>query len=73
MMGRPGRGLMTTGSFRSTSFVTHASWFLPLMFIASEPHTPSRQERLSESVSSSALMRTSASRSMRSEGPISTS
>ena len=73
MMGSPGRGLMTTGSFSSTSFVTHASPFLPLMFIASDPHTPSRHERRSDNVSSSVLMRTRASRSIRSEGPISMS
>ena len=50
-----------------------ASPFLPLMFIASEPHTPSRQERRSASESSTVLMRTSASSSMRSDGPSSTS
>ena len=32
--------------------VTQASPFLPLMFIASEPHTPSRQLRRNDSVSS---------------------
>ncbi len=51
----------------------HASPFLPLMFIASEPHTPSRHERRNARVSSLTLMRTSASRSMRSDGPISMS
>jgi hypothetical protein len=73
MIGSPGSGLMTTGSLRSTSLVMHASWFLPLTFIASDPHTPSRHERRSVRESSIDLMRTSASRSIRSEGPISTS
>ncbi len=73
MIGRPGSGRITTGSLRSTSFVMHASWFLPLMFIASLPHTPSRHERRSASESSIVLMRTRASSSMRSLGPISRS
>ena len=73
MIGSPGSALMTTGSARSASFVMQASPFLPLMFIASEPHTPSRHERRSASVSSTALMRTSASRSMRSDGLMATS
>ena len=33
----------------------HARPFLPLMFIASEPHTPSRHERRNDSVSSMRL------------------
>ena len=51
----------------------HARPFLPLMFIASEPHTPSRQLRRNDSVSSTAFSRTSASSSMRSCGSSATS
>ena len=43
--GSPGSGRSSTGSFSSASLVMQASPFLPLMFMASEPHTPSRQER----------------------------
>src|SRR2546423_2294618 len=43
--GSPGSGRSTTGSLSSFRLVMQASPFLPLMFIASEPHTPSRQER----------------------------
>ncbi len=58
-------GRSTIGSFSSLRLVVQASPFLPLMFIASEPHTPSRHERRSDSVSStSALMRCSASSSI---------
>ncbi len=51
----------------------HASPFLPLMFIASEPHTPSRQLRRNDSVSSTAFRRISASSSIRSVGSSATS
>jgi len=57
------------GSLRSRRFVTHARPFLPLMFMASEPHTPSRQLRRNETLSSkSLLMRISASSSILSFG-----
>jgi hypothetical protein len=47
----------------------HARPFLPLMFIASDPHTPSRQLRRYETLSSkSPLMRISASSSILSFG-----
>ena len=45
-----------------------ASPFLPLMFIASDPQTPSRQLRRNDSESSTALRRISASSSIRSCG-----
>ena len=57
---------MTTGSFRSANLVTQARPFLPLMFMASDPHTPSRQERRSARESSMDLMRIRASSNMRS-------
>ena len=66
--GSPGKGRSVTFSGRSAILVMHARPFLPLMFIASEPHTPSRQERRNESESSCAFRRTSASSSMRSVG-----
>ena len=66
--GSPGNGRNCTGSFRSASRVMQARPFLPLMFIASEPHTPSRQERRSDRLSSTALMRIRASSNMRSLG-----
>src|SRR5258708_30589944 len=66
--GSPGSGRITTGSLRSASFEMHARPFLPLMFIASDPHTPSRHERRSDRESSCSLMRISASSSMRSVG-----
>jgi hypothetical protein len=71
--GKPGKGRSSTGSFSPSRLVMQASPFRPLMFIASEPHTPSRQERRSERLSSSALMRSSASSSMRSSGSSRTS
>ena len=37
--GRPGSGRSTIGSFSSRRFVVQARPFLPLMFMASEPHT----------------------------------
>ena len=46
--GNPGSGRSSTGSLSSVSRVMQARPFLPLMFIASEPHTPSRQERRSD-------------------------
>jgi len=46
--------------------VRQASPFLPLMFMESEPQTPSRHERRNESVGSSALSFMRASSSMRS-------
>ena len=73
MIGSPGSGLMTTGSLRSTSLVVQASPFLPLMFIASEPHTPSRHERRKLSDGSIAFSFISASSSMRSLPSSSTS
>jgi hypothetical protein len=48
MIGKPGSGRSTTGSFRSRTRVVQARPFLPLMFIASEPHTPSRQDLRSD-------------------------
>ena len=54
-------------------FVRQASPFLPLMFIASEPHTPSRQERRKLRLGSSAFSFISASSSMRSLPSSSTS
>ena len=71
--GSPGSGRSSTGSFTSFRFVMHASPFLPLMFIASEPHTPSRQLRRNDSVSSTAFRRISASSSIRSVGSSATS
>jgi hypothetical protein len=53
--------------------VRQARPFLPLMFIASEPHTPSRQLRRKLSVGSMALSFISASSSMRSLPSSSTS
>src|SRR5207248_5164812 len=44
MTGRPGNGRSSTGSFSDLILVVQASPFLPLMFIASDPHTPSRSE-----------------------------
>ena len=74
MTGRPGSGLRTTGSFSVFRLVMHARLFLPLMFMASEPQTPSRQERRKAKLSSaSALMRISASSSILSVGSSSTS
>ncbi|MNT12152.1 hypothetical protein D3C72_1470700 [compost metagenome] len=64
--GRPGSGRSTMRSGSSRMFVRQARPFLPLMFIASEPHTPSRHERRNEMVSSSFFSLTSASSSMRS-------
>jgi len=46
--------------------VTQARPLLPLMFMESEPQTPSRQERRNESVGSCALSFMRASSSMRS-------
>ncbi len=46
--------------------VRQARPFLPLMFIASEPHTPSRQERRKLNDGSTAFSLFSASSSMRS-------
>src|SRR5947209_2528691 len=53
--GRPGIGRSSTGSLSSFRLVMQASPFLPLMFIAPEPQTPSRHERRNASVSSCAF------------------
>ncbi|MNL62369.1 hypothetical protein D3C87_1863870 [compost metagenome] len=72
--GRPGSGRSTMRSGSSRMFVRQARPFLPLMFIASEPHTPSRHERRRARLSSTSfLMRTSASSSILSVGWSSTS
>ena len=71
--GSPGSGISTTGSESSLRLVMQARPFLPLMFIASEPQTPSRQLRRNASVSSWALRRISASSSIRSVASSATS
>ena len=53
--GRPGSGRSSTGSFNVFRLVMQASPFRPLMFIASEPQTPSRHDRRKASVSSVAI------------------
>src|SRR5215475_6734360 len=55
MTGNPGSGFSSIGSLSSASLVMQASPFLPLMFIASEPQTPSRQDRRKAKVSSCAF------------------
>ena len=62
---------MVPGSVRM--LVRHASPFLPLMFIASDPQTPSRQLRRKLKVGSFAFSFISASSSMRSLPSSSTS
>ncbi len=71
--GRPGRGfkVITPGSV--FMLVRQARPFLPLMFIASEPQTPSRQLRRKEIEGSTAFSFISASSSMRSWPSSSTS
>ncbi len=64
--GRPGRGFNTMSPLSVFMLVRQARPFLPLMFIASEPQTPSRQERRNEMDGSTALSFISASSSMRS-------
>ena len=66
MTGSPGSGFRTIGSLSVLMLVRHARPFLPLMFIASEPHTPSRHERLKLRLGSIAFSFISASSSMRS-------
>ncbi|MCY1557196.1 hypothetical protein D9M68_940270 [compost metagenome] len=73
MTGRPGRGLKTIRPGRSFRFVMHASPLLPLMFIASDPQTPSRQERRKPMESSMPMRWTSRSSSILSPGATSTS
>jgi hypothetical protein len=70
--GRPGSGLSTIVPGSVRRLVRQARPFLPLMFIASEPQTPSRQLRRKLSVGSCALSFISASSSMRSEPSSST-
>ena len=66
MTGSPGRGFRTIGSFSVRMLVRHARPFLPLMFIASEPQTPSRQERRKLRLGSTAFSFINASSSIRS-------
>ena len=73
MIGKPGSGRNTTGSFRSFTRVMQAKPFLPLMFMASEPQTPSRHDLRSDRLLSCALMRSNTSSSMRSLGKMSMS
>src|SRR5574343_1305881 len=72
MTGRPGSGRSSIGCFRSLMSVRQARPFLPLMFMASEPHTPSRQERRNDMESSLIFSFTRASSSLRSVASIST-
>ncbi len=71
--GRPGSGLSTITSGSVRMLVRHARPFFPLMFIASDPHTPSRHERRKLNDGSTALSLFSASSSMRSLPSSSTS
>src|SRR6218665_1498492 len=64
--GSPGSGLSVIAPVRVFMLVRQARPFLPLMFIASEPQTPSRQERRNDSERSCCLSLSSASSSMRS-------
>ena len=66
MTGSPGSGFNTTVPGSVSMLVRHARPFLPLMFIASDPHTPSRQLRRKLSVGSTCFNLISASSSMRS-------
>src|SRR6188768_1102817 len=66
MTGRPGSGFRTIGSFSVLMLVRQARPFLPLMFIASEPHTPSRHERRKLRLGSIAFSFIRASSSIRS-------
>ncbi|MCY1542409.1 hypothetical protein D9M68_781550 [compost metagenome] len=68
MTGKPGKGLSVTTPFSDFMLVTQASPFLPLMFMASEPQMPSRQERRKDRLGSTAFRRMSTSSSMRSPG-----
>src|SRR5450631_625442 len=64
--GNPGNGFKTTVSGSVRMLVRHASPFLPLMFIASEPQMPSRHERRKLKLGSIDFSRISVSSSMRS-------
>ena len=68
MTGKLGSGRSRTGSFKPRTGVMHARPLRPLMFMASEPHTPSRQDLRNVSVLSIALMRRMTSSSMISPG-----
>ena len=52
------------GSFKSANLVTQANPFFPLIFIASEPQTPSRQDILIDSEASVVLIFIKASKSI---------
>ncbi len=67
MTGRPGSGFRMIVCGSDSMLVRHARPFLPLMFIASEPHTPSRHERRYEIVGSIDFSLIRASSSMRSD------
>ena len=64
MTGRPGRGRTSIGVFNSASGVMQASALRPLMFMPSEPHTPSPQERRKVRLSSCAFSNSRASSSI---------
>ncbi|EKD75258.1 MAG: hypothetical protein ACD_44C00192G0004 [uncultured bacterium] len=67
MTGKAGKGRIVMGVLSEDSGVMHAKPFFPLMFIPSEPQTPSRQERRNVNVSSCALSSIKASNSIRSD------
>ena len=64
--GKPGSGFKVMTPGKVSMLVKQAKPFLPLMFIASEPHTPSRQERRNDKLGSCALSFIRASSNMRS-------
>ncbi len=73
MTGNPGIGLITIGCLRSVILVTQASPFFPLIFMASDPQTPSLQDIRIDNESSIALILISKSNSMTSVSPTVTS